>query len=636
MATNDIDDKHIEVAALLPPSPKSAADEDVATNICEEEQLASLPDVCLSGDKDRPLSHITEKGEKFSYALKPMFFSVIFILMVELLERFSYYGIVYTQTMFLTGAYNEDWNAGFTSVKAASYVAMASAVAYTAPFLGAYLADVTLGDYNTILFGYTCLYLPGVFLLTLTTIPGLLGDEFNKSALAFALLVLWPLGTGVIKSVVNVFGAKQFHPLLQSSLIETYYVRFYMCINIGALIGGFLSPILAQHNITYSYGMCCVMLACALTMFLSGTPRYIRQKPTGSLFAKARPGQKTTSMFTIFRICILILPFSIAYSQMATTFVVQGTVMKRAFGFIDAASMNNADAISVLLFGFLIGGKLYPALNARGIKIPTTYKFAIGSMLGVLAIAWAIFVEYKIHAVYEATGEQISVLWQAGSYMLIGCGEIFAISTAYEAAFSAAPPEKKVLASAVNLFSYGSIPNMICIILYNVCAGWFRNSSGNMVITDIADYTTANVDKYFWTLLCVASLGIVVNVLPTVRDFVADAEQAASEAFRTPVFLRTPTRKKLPDPDEEEPMLDVKRHQAYLKYGTGPVLYKTGSLHTNPYGKDDDKKKRHLKKEQLNDLYGGKKKVVPPKGVMPPRNHSMKKQTGGHHRQQSM
>jgi len=35
-----------------------------------------------------------------------------------------------------------------------------------------------------------------------------------------------------------VFGAKQFHPLLQSSLIEAYYVNFYMCINIGALFGG--------------------------------------------------------------------------------------------------------------------------------------------------------------------------------------------------------------------------------------------------------------------------------------------------------------------------------------------------------------------------------------------------------------
>ena len=632
-----------ESAALLTPKDSSLTDsDDLPTNVCDEKQLATLPEICLSGSQQRPLKHVTEKGETFSYCLRPMFYSVIFILMVELLERFSYYGIVYTQTMFLTGAYNEDWNAGFTSVKAASYVSIATAVAYTSPFLGAYFADVTFGDYKTILVGYSCFYIPGVLLLTLTTIPGLLGEEFNQSILTLGLLILWPMGTGIIKSVVNVFGAKQFHPLLQSSLIETYYVRFYMCINIGALIGGFASPIIAQYNISYSYGMCCIMLGVALTMFLSGTPRYIRQKPSGSLFGNKQrlPGQpKQTSMFTIFRICLLILPFSIAYAQMATTFVVQGTVMNRAFGFLDAAGMNNADAISVLFFGYLIGGKLYPSLNARGIKIPTTYKFAIGSFFGVLAIGWALLVEYKIHASYAATGESISVLWQTGSYILIGCGEIFSISTAYEAAFSAAPPEKKVLASAVNLFSYGSIPNIFCIFLYNLCAGWFESSNGTSSITNIDDYATANIAKYFTLLLGIASLGVIINVLPAVREFVAEAEKTAAEAFRTPVFLRTPTKKIRPSgPDEESPMLNVKRHQAYLKYGTGPVLYKTGSMHTNPYDDKDQatqKKQRHLKKGQLKDLYGGKsRKVKPPPGVMPPRSHSLI-QKKEHHRQAS-
>ncbi len=50
---------------------------------------------------------------------------------------------------------------------------------------------------------------------------------------------------------------------------------------------------------------------------------------------------------------------------MATTFIVQGTVMKKAFGWIDAASMNNADAISVAFFGYLIGAIMYPQL-AKG------------------------------------------------------------------------------------------------------------------------------------------------------------------------------------------------------------------------------------------------------------------------------
>ena len=36
-----------------------------------------------------------------------------------------------------------------------------------------------------------------------------------------------PVGTGTVKAVVNVFGARQFHPLLQRSMVESFYVQFY-------------------------------------------------------------------------------------------------------------------------------------------------------------------------------------------------------------------------------------------------------------------------------------------------------------------------------------------------------------------------------------------------------------------------
>ena len=90
--------------------------------------------------------------------------------------------------------------------------------------------------------------------------------------------------------------------------------------------------------------------------------------------------------------------------------------------------MNNADALSVLLCGHIVGSHIYPALANRGIKMPTTYKFAIGSALGASAIAWALFVEYLIHSTYKQTGEQVCILWQAASYVMIGAGEIFAVS----------------------------------------------------------------------------------------------------------------------------------------------------------------------------------------------------------------
>jgi len=65
-------------------------------------------------------------------------------------------------------------------------------------------------------------YLPGLLLISLTTFPSLLGPTFNLGVLKAGLLGLMPTGAGFIKPIVNVFGAKQFHPVVQSSLIEPY------------------------------------------------------------------------------------------------------------------------------------------------------------------------------------------------------------------------------------------------------------------------------------------------------------------------------------------------------------------------------------------------------------------------------
>lgn len=469
------------------------------------------------------------------------------------------------------------------------YVSISVAVAYTAPFLGAFLADQVLGDYWTILSGTIFFYLPGLLLIALTTIPGFLGKEFNQSALAFGLLFLWPTGTGIVKSAVNVFGAKQFHPLLQSSLIESYYVNFYMCINVGALIGGVLVPVLAQRNVTIAYFLPVGLLTISISVFVLGSSRYVRSTPSGggwkALFGKKK---KTPSyainntgdpitITHILRIALLIVPFSIVYSQMSTTFIVQGTVMHKAFGLIDAATMNNADAVAVLIFGHFIGNILYPWIADRGIKIPTTYKFAIGSAFGAASIAWALYVEHKIIHTYAQTGERVNILWQAVSYILIGVGEIFAVSAAYEVAFTASPPEKKVLFSAMNLFCIGGLPNIICIGLYQACVPWFQNSEGTTKISHISEYASAHVNKYFWLLFVISVAGTFLNLIPAVKDFVEAIEDRATDMIRTPKTpMRPPKRESLPQ--EESELLKARRHQYYLKYGSGPSIYKQGSM----------------------------------------------------------
>lgn len=404
-----------------------------------------------------------------------------------------------------------------------------------------------------------------------------------------------------------------------------------MCINIGALIGGIIVPIVAQYDITLAYSYPVGMLCIGIFLFLLGTPRYVRLPPAGDLFSKkqkASADDSTIGLGTVFCISILIIPFCIAYSQMATTFIVQGTVMQKAFGFIDAASMNNADAISVLLSGYLIGTYFYPVLNRVGVKIPTTYKFAIGSGFGSIAIAWAVFTEHKIHSTFEATGEKVNIMWQSPSYILIGIGEIFAVSAAYEAAFNASPPEKKVLASAVNLFCVGGIPNVMCIFLYQACRGWFLSSKGSASIHRLEDYASARVDNYFLVLLGISLLGVFVNLHPYVKDFVASVEERATEMIKTPIMKKPSLARRKSSQeyssDEESPLLRAKRHQHYLKYGSGPVLYKHGSMRAGPSFSQRSEAKQPVKKlrrAMLGKLYRTKPKV--PKVIMSPEGNPL-------------
>ncbi len=210
ITSTSIDSSEYEMRGFCP-------DDDLPTNMSEESQLPSLPQECLAfsgkggtGDneeggawRERPLRHVDDLGNEFFYSLKPMKYSVVFILLVELFERFAFYGIYYTQTLFLTGAYNKDWNAGFASVQASSFVSASTMIAYTTPFIGAYFSDAIFGDYQSLMIGLIFFYIPGVALVVMTTIPNLLGDEFNNNILALGFLFLWPLGTGMVKSIVN-------------------------------------------------------------------------------------------------------------------------------------------------------------------------------------------------------------------------------------------------------------------------------------------------------------------------------------------------------------------------------------------------------------------------------------------------
>ena len=140
-----------------------------------------------------------------------------------------------------------------------------------------------------------------------------------------------PIGTGTVKAVVNVFGARQYHPVLQRSMVESFYVQFYMVINVGAVAGCIVIPIVARSSITLAYTIPFMLLLVALLFFVAGSHRYVRVVPghsqdlqEGESDTSVRevpdfPDEDKPNFVDVAKICALIIPFNIVYGQCPTT-----------------------------------------------------------------------------------------------------------------------------------------------------------------------------------------------------------------------------------------------------------------------------------------------------------------------------
>jgi proton-dependent oligopeptide transporter, POT family len=519
---------------------------ELPSDVRTVEVAERLPKEYRSGDVKRPLKATdAASGDEYHYALRPLLYSASFVLLLHLAEGIATYGIEGIITPFLVGSYDESWNANFTSVTATSYVSGVASVASIVPFVGGIVADGYLGDYWTLLAGAGLFYLPGLLLITLTTVPFLLGSTFNYAALATALLGLCPIGAGLVKTVTSVYGAKQFHPVLQSSMIESYYVYYFQVLNVGALGGGIVIPLLAQWNDTAAFLFPAAILAIGVAAFVAGTRRYVTMKPQRDALSKTlqvvnccprlpRSRASTRAARQLVRVVAvssLKIPFDIAYCQMTTVFSVQALAM-RPVGFIDAAMMLNANALVSLLFGVVLSTWLYPALHRRGIRLGITHKFAIGTVLAAGAVLAAVFVDYAIHDAIATGADKISILWQTVNYAFIGIGELFVVTTCFEAAFVIAPKDQKGLSSAINLFMLSGFPNFLSIGLYNGFSSWFP--SGSPADT----YGTSQVYKYLWLLFGITVAGTVLVLLPPVTKWVdalyeeaLKSESASSDDF---------------------------------------------------------------------------------------------------------
>lgn len=159
------------------------------------------------------------------------------------------------------------------------------------PFIGAAIADSSWGKYKTIVL-LSFVYVFGVLLTALFAVPTLFGFGPGSVGLIGVLvgLVLVSIGTGGIKPCVSAHGGDQFLDI-QVNQLNSFYNYFYLAINAGSLIAGFLTPAIVDRQCfgqekdcyAYAYGLCGVIMLFAVIVIMAGRQSY-RIEPAAGVF----------------------------------------------------------------------------------------------------------------------------------------------------------------------------------------------------------------------------------------------------------------------------------------------------------------------------------------------------------------
>jgi POT family proton-dependent oligopeptide transporter len=181
--------------------------------------------------------------------------ALFYLFMVELWERFSYYGMRAFLVLYLTkttlGGFGWDKKVGY------GVYAAYGALVYLTPLAGGYLADKLLGFRQSIIWG-AVLMAAGQFTLSAST-----GDEW----LLYAGLALLVIGNGFFKPNISSLIGKFYGP--GDPRRDGAFTIFYMGINMGAFLAPLTCGAVAElHGWKYGFLLAGSGMVVGLLIFL--------------------------------------------------------------------------------------------------------------------------------------------------------------------------------------------------------------------------------------------------------------------------------------------------------------------------------------------------------------------------------
>lgn len=418
------------------------------------------------------------------------------VALVELCERFSYYGLSGPFQNYMT---KEGDGLGLkrTTANALSY--FFQFWCYVCPVFGAWVSDTFWGKYKTICV-FAIVYVVGILILFLTSLPVSVRNGHAFGGYVTSLVVIG-LGTGGVKANVSPLIADQIpqekeHVITTKKgervivspavTIQTVFMVFYLCINIGSLSAIATTELEANVGFWAAFLLPLCFFFVGLAALFLGKNVYVKTPPSRStinnafrilltvVFNKfnwdsvspsARPEknypwtdhfvQEVKVSFMACKVFVFYPIYWVVYGQMMNNFVTQAGQMETHK--IPNDLMQNIDPIALIIFIPIFERIVYPAMRKMGIAFKPVTRITWGFYFAALSMAYSAIVQHLIYRAgpcYDAPlacpasmdgtiPNAVHVAVQTPAYVLVAFSEIFASITGLEYAYTKSPPSMK-------------------------------------------------------------------------------------------------------------------------------------------------------------------------------------------------
>ncbi|XP_051016943.1 solute carrier family 15 member 1 [Acomys russatus] len=368
--------------------------------------------------------------------------SILFIVVNEFCERFSYYGMRALLVLYFRNFLA--WDDDLSTAVYHTFVALC----YLTPILGALIADSWLGKFKTIV-SLSIVYTIGQAVISVSSINDLTDHDHDGTpnslpvhvALSMIGLALIALGTGGIKPCVSAFGGDQFEEG-QEKQRNRFFSIFYLAINAGSLISTIVTPILRvqqcgihsqQACYPLAFGVPAALMAVALIVFVLGSRMYKKFQPQGNImgkvakcigfaiknrfrhrskaypkrehwldWAKEKYDERLISQIKmVTRVMFLYIPlpmFWALFDQQGSRWTLQATTMSGKIGTIEIQpdQMQTVNAILIVIMVPIVDAVVYPLIAKCGLNFTSLKKMTVGMFLASMAFVAAAVVQLEI------------------------------------------------------------------------------------------------------------------------------------------------------------------------------------------------------------------------------------------------